>query len=188
MDQEDKLKRIDGIKWWISIVNGLRVPVPLCPQHNLRLEPKPGHSYYHNISRPRPTTTATELECAEGPHSFHIPRQFGQEISYVINKADALIFEKMKVQNFDDELIPVASEELKDSSYWIRSKITDSKAGTRLIIWAGDRSKHNKTQLFIEPELKRLSFDQNDDHPTEVFAKVEVTFADNIKASIKDEE
>jgi hypothetical protein len=127
------------------------------------------------------------MKCAEGPHFIDIPRKYDEEKQYVLDRIDALVFKKMTVLNLDDEAIPVAKEELKDegSSYWVKAKVTESKSGTRLIIWAGDRSTKNKTQLFVEPELKRLGFDHNDDHPTEVFAKVDVTFADGVQSSIK---
>ncbi len=187
---KQEIIRIDGIKWWITTdTQGNRIPVPLCPQHNLRLDPKPEQYYSSSYGdfREKDSSTATKMECAEGLHILEMPRQFHKEKAYIINRVDALIFAKMITLNLDEEAIPVASEEIKkDSPYWIKVKITESKSGTRLIVWAGDRSKKNKTQLFIEPELKRLSFDQNDDHPTEVFAKVEATFSDNIQASIQE--
>jgi hypothetical protein len=130
------------------------------------------------------SSSATKLECAEGPHVFEIPREISEEQRYVIDRIDAAAFKVMPVLNMDDEAIPVAREQLKDSGYWILSKVTKSKAGTRLIIWAGDRSKKNKTQLFIEPAIKKLSFDQNDTHPQDVFAKVEVIFDDGDKSSM----
>jgi hypothetical protein len=187
-DQPKQIQRIDEIKWWIVFTDGTRVPVPLCPAHNLRLTPKPEQHYSNSFRKniDYPTATATKLECAEGRHILVIPRTLGEEQTYVINRIDAKVFEKMPVMNFDDEITPVAKEKLNETAYWVKSKVTTSKAGVRLIIWAGDKSKQKKTQLFIEPELKRLSFDQNDDHPTDVFAKVEVTFANNIKAAIED--
>jgi hypothetical protein len=106
-----------------------------------------------------------------------------------MNKIDAQSFSKMPVLNLDDSAVPVAKEDIKDKDnpFWVRSKVTESKAGTRLIIWAGNRDAKNKTQLFIEPEIKKLSFDQNDDHPLAVFAKVEATFADGVKMNIDQE-
>lgn len=188
MLEEQQIIRIDGIKWWITSSQVARFPVPLCPQHNIRLDPKPGliyssilHKYVESLE-----STATIMECAEGPHSITIPRAFDQEKKYVINRVDALIFKTMSVLNLDDEAVPVANEEFKkDSPFWIKAKITESKSGTRLIIWAGDKSQKNKTQLFIEPALKRLSFDQNDNHPTEVFAKVEATFVNKVISKIE---
>jgi hypothetical protein len=60
-----------------------------------------------------------------------------------------------------------------------------SKVGERLVIYAGERGKTNKTQIFVEPRIKRLAFDQKDAHPSDVFLKVEATFEDGSSASMK---
>lgn len=181
-----EIVRIDSIKWWITqSTTGIRLPIPLCPQHNLKLTPIPGQYLYAGRYVNKLPSTAIVMQCAEGPHSHKIPREYDDEKKYVLDKIDALTFAGMSVLNLDDEAIPVAKENLKESQYWVKSKVTKSKSGDRLIIWAGSRSKGNKTQLFIEPELKRLSFDQNDDHPLEVFAKVEAVFANGATTSIE---
>lgn len=174
-----KLVRIDGIKWHDlqegqSHVLRVKYLEALCPTHSLRLTPSGG--LYGNT-----------YHCAEGGsgHTLTVPRSYPQQRKYVVDKMDALLFSEMSVINLDDEAIPVASESLKDTDYWVKAKVTESKSGTRLIVWAGSKKAKNKAQLFVEPELKRLSFDQNDDHPTEVFAKVEATFVDEVKGSIK---
>jgi len=38
------------------------------------------------------------------------------------------------------------------------------------------KNAKSKTQLFIEPEKEKMSFDQNNDHPREVFSKVTAIF------------
>ena len=184
ISMEDKLPIIDGIKWHVykSATVG-RYAQPLCPQHNMRLQPlnnyqlKGSNGYY----RTNYDDEAKEMLCTDEQHIFKLPRTFSAERRHVINKIDAQNFAKMPVINLDDVAIPVAKEELKDSDHWVRAKVTKSKSGDRLIIWAGNRAKKNKAQLFVEPSLKRLGFDQNDNHPMEVFAKVEVTFADDVK-------
>lgn len=181
--------RIDGIKWWITKdTNGGRLPIALCPQHDLRLTPRP-ETHYNSTYRkymPNASSTARKMKCEEGPHYLEIPREYSDEKSYIIDRVDALVFKKMSVINLDDESIPVAIEDLKDknSPYWVRAKVTESKSGIRLIIWAGDRSKKNKAQLFVEPGLKRLGFDHSDDHPTEIFTKVTATFVDDNNSTI----
>ncbi len=178
--------RVDGIKWWIATTTtGGRTAVPLCPQHNIRLDPQPGTYFSRSAGYlKKANSTAKTLLCEEGQHKFEINREYEKEQAFVLNKVDAKAFEKMSVLNLDDEAVPVASQELKDTNYWVKAKVTTSKAGTRLLVWAGDKTAKNKTQLFIEPSLKRLSFDQNDDHPMEVFAKIEATFAENVTTSI----
>lgn len=179
---------VDGIKWWVFPgTNGIRNFQAICPEHNLRLRPviRSEYSSTYRRSVSLSESRANELECLEGNHRLKLPREYGKQEKYVGDKIDAQFFEKMTFINLDDAAIPVAKEQLKDSDYWVRAKVTDSKSGTRLIVWAGSKAKKNKTQLFVEPSLKRLSFDQNDDHPTEVFTKVEATFVDNEQTVIK---
>lgn len=179
---------LDGVKWWMTKdTTGSRITVPLCIQHNLRLRGIPGQTFNRLNRRVihYDAHQSQNLKCDEdGGHIIKIPRTLENEELYVLNKVDAPIFAQMKVLNLDDEVIPVASEELKDTDYWVKAKVTKSKSGTRLIVWAGDKSAKNKTQLFVEPSIKRLSFDQNDDHPLEVFAKVEATFAGGIVTTL----
>lgn len=179
---KQEIIRIDKIKWWIvTDANGKRTITPLCPQHNLRMTCIISNAFGY-------PSDSTQLECAEGPHRIVIPRKFSNEQQYVINRIDALAFANMKVLNLDDEAIPVAIDQIKnDSPFWVLAKVTESKSGLRLVIWAGDRSKKTKTQLFVEPELQRMSFDQNDDHPTKIFVKVEAKFINKIVTKIKKE-
>ncbi|MDN5275451.1 MAG: hypothetical protein JWN33_100 [Candidatus Saccharibacteria bacterium] len=181
---------IDKIKWIVYQTSpGVRETQPLCPQHYLRLRPSPDQIYsqvsHKYISRP--DSTATQLQCAEGPHFLDIKRKYSEEKLYVIDRLDALTFEKATYIYLDDKAIPLATDEHKgkDSPVWVKAKVTESKSGLRLIVWAGDRSKKSKAQLFIEPEIQRMSFDQNDDHPLKVFAKVDALFAGGVKAQIR---
>ena len=52
----------------------------------------------------------------------------------------------------------------------------ESKRGKQLVIYAGEKGKKEKTQIFVEPEVKRLDFDRNDLHPDEVFLEVKATY------------
>lgn len=176
---EHKFVRVDGIKWWITEnTKGIRYPQPLCPKHDIRLYPVP------YSAGTKWGETAMSLSCEEEPHILPIPRNFARERTYVLDKIDSKVFGTKTFVTIDDEVIPVAREKLKDSPYWVDAKVTKSKAGTRLVIWAGNRERKDKTQLFIEPELKKLSFDQNDTHPHEVFTVVEAKFADGSSARI----
>jgi hypothetical protein len=57
--------------------------------------------------------------------------------------------------------------------------------GQRLVVYAGEKGRKEKTQVFVEPDIKRLAFDQNDIHPSEVFVKLEATFRDGTQISMK---
>lgn len=181
MDQQVIL---DGIKWWIKN----RDPQPLCPIHHLRLSPKKGYykGVYDEYSR-----NAHYLECQECKQLFSLPRDYSQEKQYVLDKIDAKIFKNLRFINLDDEAIPIAEDKKssEDDKFFVTSRLMKSKTGLRLIVYAGEKGKKEKTQIFVEPEIKRLSFDQKDLYPTDVFTKLEATFSDGTKGIIsKDEE
>ena len=94
----------------------------------------------------------------------------------------------MRFINLDDEALPIAEVKLDskdDPDYFVTGLLTKSKVGLRLIVYAGKKGSPEKSQIFVEPEIKRLAFDQKDLHPSDVFTKVEATFKDGAKQIIK---
>jgi len=180
--------RIDDIKWWITDSNAVRVPVPLCPEHHLRLQALPPRVRdRYGAYKDGYEGNAVKLECADGPHQIDIPRKYDEEKLYVINRIDAKIFKGMKVINLDDEAVPLAKDKAvsKDGSFFITTQLMESKRGLQAVIYAGEKGSTSKTQIFIEPEVKRLAFDPKDLHPTDVFLKIEAIFSDGSKQSIE---
>ena len=178
---------IDKIKWWVSTgMNGVRYSQPLCPIHDLRLRPiKDLYSRDYNYM-----SNSHSLKCEDCGKLHIIPRKLSSEQQYVIDKVDAKVFKSMKFINLDNEAIPIAEDKKssKDGKYFVTALLTESKTGKRLVVYAGERGKKEKTQIFVEPEIKRLSFDQKDLHPTEVFTKLEATFSDGVKHTLEKKE
>ncbi|MFI5240862.1 MAG: hypothetical protein ACHQUA_00315 [Microgenomates group bacterium] len=167
---------IDGIKWAI----GQHPPkaIPLCPKDFIVLDPYP--PIYHGEFRD------TDFKCEECQKIYHIPRTCIKELEFVLRKLNSSVYKKMKFINLDDEAIPIAESKIpKNSKYFVTSVLTKSKVGLRLVVYAGKNGKAEKTQIFVEPEIRRLAFDQTNLHPTNVFTKVEATFADGTKTSIE---
>ena len=157
------------------------MPIPICPKHNLRMTPvKPYNGYLED---------AMSLKCADGDN-HQIPRTISKEKQYVIDKIDARIFKNMKLLNLDDEAIPIAEDktEIKSGKYFVKTRLINSKRGKQLVIYAGEKGKQEKSQIFVEPEAKRLDFDRNDIHPDEVFVEVTAKFRDGSTHSIKKNE
>ena len=177
---EDQYIIIDKIKWVIH----KRTPEPLCPIHNLRLRPvedgSSGLQYF-------PYNKSKMLQCEDCQNPYVLPRSYGVELSYVIDKVDSKIFKGMKFINLDDEAIPIAKtkKSSQDNKFFVTAQLMKSKVGLRLIIYAGEKGGKEKTQIFVEPDIKRLSFDQNNLHPKDVFSKIEATFIDGTKYVIK---
>lgn len=167
---------IDGIKWVIG--EHPRKAVPLCPKDLIVLDPYPQEhrSEYKN----------TNFKCEECQKTYPIPRKCYKEKEFVLRKLDAKVFKKMKFINLDDEAIPIAESKIpKNSKYFVTSVLTKSKVGLRLIVYAGKKGSAEKTQIFVEPEIRRLAFDQTNLHPTDVFTKVEATFSDGTTSRLK---
>ena len=160
--------RVDGVVWIFE--RGLWSP--LCPKHYLRLE--------LDFNGP-----GCRLSCGEG-EQYSFSREYNEQRRYVQNKVDSKRFQKLKYINVDGEYTPIAEEGAKssDGRFFVKAILTDSKVGLRMVVYAGERGKE-KTQIFVEPDIKRLAFDQTNTHPSEVFLKLEGVFDDGSSASIK---
>jgi len=166
---------VDGVKWLIKGAGFARKVQPLCPKHHLRLSIS-----INNYNR-------CYLKCAECINPYQFLREFSEQEQYILDKIDSKIFKNMKFINLDDEAIPIAESKVtsKDNEYFATSLLTESKVGLRLVVYAGKKGRPEKTQIFVEPEIKRLAFDQKDLHPSDVFLKLEGTFDDGTGATIK---
>lgn len=176
---DEQIIRIDGIKWVIEYGN----PTPLCPDHNLRMTPYPEGMVEvatYGVTRNMLPDEASKVKCAEGPHYFPIPRSFAEEKKYVIDRIDAKEFKDMEVVDLDGELTPIAKERIasEDGRYFVTTQLMESKRGLQVVVYAGEKGKTEKTQIFVEPEIKRLAFDQKNLHPNDVFVKLKATFDD----------
>jgi len=184
MDMKNQYITIDKIKWWVRTdITDNRIAQPLCPIHNLRLRPiKDVYSKKYDFWKHSRT-----LRCEDCKKSHRIPRNYEAEQQYVIDRLDAKVFKSMKFINLDDEALPIAKEKIssKDNKYFVTSLLTKSKTGLRLVVYAGKKGEKKKTQIFVEPDIKRLAFDQKDLHPTEIFTKLEATFKDKTKSILK---
>lgn len=176
-----KTYRVDGILWYLwESTSGRRSVTPICPKHHIRMYPKTSkyvpHKYDSHI-----------LTCAECAENTTIARAYGEQETYVIDKIDSKVFKGMSVLNLDDEAIPLlkTNPNINDNKYFVKCVLTESKTGLRLVVYLGEKGKKEKSQIFVEPKLKRLAFDHNDIHPSELLSKLEATFEDGTKHTIK---
>jgi hypothetical protein len=101
----------------------------------------------------------------------------GYHLLQVLESQDYKDAEIIKV---DGELITVRRGNESDSDYWVDARLSKNKQGKmQLMVLAGSKKEQDKAQLFLDLANERLSFDQNDDHPKDVFAKVVATFRDS---------
>ena len=130
---------------------------------------------------------------SRGEYKYDCPRcDFKKTLNKVIReKGDDFLrvqksfkYKDAEVINIDGELIKVQKEEIKDNDYWIQAKISkNNKEELQLMVLAGSKKDKDKAQLFLDPTNERLAFDQNNDHPSQIFVKVVGTFK-NSKSEI----
>lgn len=107
---------------------------------------------------------------------------------------DSLKYKDADIINIDGELLRIQRKEINDEDYWIDVKLSKNQKGElQLMVLAGSKKDNLKVQLFLDPQKERLAFDQNNDHPTKIFAKVmgifknsksEIHFEDNDEEEI----
>lgn len=152
--------RIDGALWIFE--RGLWQA--LCPNHHIRL------------SLDSNDFDRCYMSCGEG-EKFVFKREYNNQMQFVQDKVDAKNFRKLKYINIDGEYTPIAESKAKseDGNFFVKAILTDSKIGLRMVVYAGEKGKE-KTQIFVEPDIERLAFDQTNNHPSEVFLKLEGVF------------
>lgn len=80
--------------------------------------------------------------------------------------------------NLDGILVPILKDKVPNA-HWYRAecKVSEWKWWKiQLMVLAWCKSDKTKTQLFITPEDSRMTFDQNDSHPSKVFVKITAEF------------
>lgn len=169
----DQLYRQSGVLWSPSGYTAY------CPKHRLEMD-----SYTRSDTKPAKYDL---LRCEECPDMYQIPRDFSAEGEYLRRRLKSKNLKNAKVLNLDDEAIPIAEDDVrtKDGKYFVKALLTESKIGQRLVIYAGEKGKKDKAQIFVEPSIERLSFDQTNIHPLEIFARVDATFKSGKSHSMK---
>ncbi len=165
-DEKIKLFYWEGMYWDVSYdINGDPYPFALCPKQKCccrltrsREGRSPGEHKYLCIKCDFKITLNKPLESK------------GFDFIRIMN---SLKYADAEIINIDGELIRVQRETKRDEDYWVDVKISKNKKGElQLMVLAGSRKAGDKTQLFLEPKKERLAYDQNNDHPSQVFTKV----------------
>ncbi len=163
---------IDGVRWVIG--QHPKRAIPLCPKDYMEIDLPDFDLDFATY----------ELKCEKCGGIYRFSRTVDEEKIYVLRDINSRVYKGMKFINLDNEAVPVAENKVssKDNKYFVTSRLMESKTGLRLVVYAGEKGKNEKAQVFVEPDIKRLSFDQNDLHPLDVFTKLEATFSDGTKA------
>ena len=166
-----QLPIIDGIAWQIDTdIYGRHYAIPICPKHRIKLNPD--------------KTYPTIMYCPDCEESYKIPRRFPAEREYAIEKYKAIQRKDWDLVDIDGTLTPVTKKEkIGSDEYFCTAQVRDSKRGPQVVIYAGKKGS-GKSQIFVTPEERRLSFDQSDINPADVFTRITAEFCDGTKHTI----
>lgn len=178
----NELYRIDGLLWQVDNYNELAIP--LCPIHRIRLSFNKGDEL---VSWGSPHRYAHRLFCEDCDKVYSLRRELSDEEDYVVNKVKSTDLLKYDVIDIDGILTPVTKKQKvqADDGFFCTAQIRDSKRGPQVVIYAGKKGSKEKSQVFITPEERRLSFDQNDLNPADVFTKITAEFRDGTSHTIE---
>jgi len=162
-------------------------PYAYCPKHRMRLDigdasGRPMSQDTAVISGHSWLMCPTDSEQFPVPNnSFHVLQRRFQAALESANLKDA------DIVDIDGYQVPIAkaTPPTKDSEYWAEVRINNTKRGKQLVVYAGKRGANDKTQIFVDPENDKISFDQNNMHPNEVFTKITAEFDSGKKTTME---
>jgi hypothetical protein len=183
---ESEFSKWSGVLWKFNISRHYAY----CPTHKYRLDVinRSGFAYDQQTAVIMPD----HLLCAVDNEQFAINggdmvtmrRRFN-----AVKESESL--KNATYRDLDNVYTPIlrVDPKPKDKRYSIQVEIDDTPQGKKMVIYAADRNQINdKTQIFIDPEADKLSFDPSDIHPNMIFSKVIAYFKDEKVAELTKEE
>ena len=164
----------EGLHWDIDYdINGNPYSqIPLCPKQKCNCRLKKSKETY--------SIGEYKYNCVRCDFKITLNKSIEEKASDLIDIIESQKYKDAEIINLDGELVRVLREEQKDLDYWVDVKISKNrKDEVQLMVLAGSKKEKNKTQLFLDPQNEKVSFDQNNNHPKEIFSKVVATFKDS---------
>jgi hypothetical protein len=169
-DKKIKLYFWEGLNWDLDYdINNNPIPFALCPKQKCNCR----------LTKSRETYSIGEYKynCIKCDFKITLNKAIEDKGNDFLNVRESLKYKDVEIINIDGELIRVQRDEKKDDDYWVDVKISKNKIyELQLMVLAGSKKNKHKIQLFLDLQNERLSFDQNNDHPKEIFAKVIAVF------------
>lgn len=175
---EDKLYFVDSVMWQVDKYSDFAIPI--CPKDKIELSYVGANDFMSDEYTDR-------LKCEDCDKVFVFKRNVYNEKKYVVEKVRALDRKDYEIIDVDGIKTPVTKKERLDlnDGYFCTAQVRDSKRGSQVVIYAGKKGLKEKSQILITPEERRLSFDQNDLNPADVFTRVIAEFYDGTKYAIE---
>lgn len=125
--------------------------------------------------------------CPDCGFEYRLDIQLKTAKEDVFRMLGAQRFRKMEMIDVDGINTPVLKKKVstKDDRYFASLQINESKRGPQLVIYAGEKGRKEKSQIFVTPETKKMSFDHKDAKPTDIFTRITADFVDGSSNEIK---
>lgn len=122
----------------------------------------------------------TLLSCPKCDFKITLDKSYYEKQEDAAKIMNSDYWKDAEIVNIDGEMIKINKEVIKDSDYWIEAKVSKSIKGVKqLMVLVGSKKETDKTQLFLDIDNEKLSFDQKDKHPKEILAKVTAEFKES---------
>ena len=177
---EDKFYSLDGILWLVDKYNDTATPI--CPKDKIGLSSEDVIPDWDGVG-----LYTTELKCEDCGKTFKLSRALYNEKKYLVEKIKSLDRKDYAIIDLDGIQTPVTKKEKIDpeNGYFCTAQIRNSKRGPQVVIYAGKKGLKEKSQVLVMPKERRLSFDQTDINPADIFTKITAEFCDGTKHTIK---
>jgi hypothetical protein len=168
--ERTKIHLWDGLCWdtdWYDI-NNIEA-FALCPRKTCHCRiVKSKDQYSHGEYK---------YDCIKCDFKITLNKSIEDKATHFLKILESQKYKDAEIINIDGDLVRIQREQVTDNDYWIDAKLSkNTKGDVQLMVLAGSKNEKDKAQLFLDIKNEKLTFDQNNDHPSEVFAVVTGTF------------
>ncbi|AHB42448.1 hypothetical protein RAAC3_TM7C00001G0602 [Candidatus Saccharibacteria bacterium RAAC3_TM7_1] len=180
----------NGVLWRIK---NSEVAFAHCPTHQgIQLDILSNDGRPVDQARMKYILSSTRFVCPMDNKMFSIENDYFTLRRRVIAITKSEAYKDAKIIDIDNIYTPIlrVAPKPKDDRYSVQVEIDETPNGKKLVIYAIDRKNPDeKTQIFIDPQFDKISFDGRGDlHPNMIFSKVIAYFKDEKKATLERKE
>jgi len=122
------------------------------------------------------------FRCLEGPHEIQFAGHVDNIRELISRRIASKRYQEAEYFDIDGYLTPASKEaqaKTKSGEYFVKAQIKSSeKKGDQVVIYAGKKGQKDKSQIFVDPKHGKLTFDQNNINPRDIFTRIEAKFRD----------
>lgn len=179
----ENIYSIGSLLWTIELYNRDQTPADYGFWKNVKYIPHCWRKHRLKINN----RSTGKFHCDSCNKDYKMNFAGNDVIDFVSKEIESSYLNALDLIDIDGALTPVRkikNENLNDD-YYLVSQVNKSNRSTQVVLYAGKKGKHDKCQIFITPEERRLSFDQHDISPQDLLSKITVEFRDGSISTIQ---